>query len=117
MPARRTSLLAILLLMSSHVMAWWNGPQTQPYVQPYGYSWPNVWPGYGRGYAPHVPAYGSTPYGYNGSDWNMKGYMNEQGDMHFIMEYHGNIYNDMFGGNYVYPGYRGYGAPYYGGWR
>ena len=123
MPRWQRSLLAgVLAISSGYAQAWWNGPNMPYYAQPNGYSWPNAWPSFG-------PGYGYSPYGYNGgyggSDWSVKGYMTEQGDAHFVIEYHGNIYDDMFGRNYGnggfpgswgrYPG--GYGMPYYGGWR
>lgn len=41
--------------------------------------------------------------------------MNQRGDTHFIMEYHGNIYNDQFVNPYGQSLNRGYPSnPYYG---
>ena len=120
----RMALLLFLLGLSTSSQAWWGG---------YGPYSPGAWPGYG--YAP----YGQN-WGYGGSDWNVKGVMNEWGDTHFVIEYHGNIYDDMTGSSWGrrpyglpgyarpgfsgggFPGYGGYGLPYsgnpyFGGWR
>ena len=124
----RVCLSVLLLALATHAMAWWGTPFAgSPYAGSY---WPNAWPGYAPGYnyGPHNygggygRGYNYGPYGYpgnsNGSDWNVRGYMTEWGDMHFVIEYRGNINNDLFGNQYGYPGYRGYGMPYYGsGWR
>jgi hypothetical protein len=111
--------LLVLLGMATSGQAWWGG---NPGGYPGGY-WRH--PGIGG-----WPAYGYAPYGnnrgYAGSDWSVKGVMNEWGDTHFVIEYHGNIYEDMGGGAWgrpqgYYGGYPGYGLPYrgnpYGGWR
>jgi hypothetical protein len=106
MQTLRCVIFVMMLLPADFALAWWQVPYAQPYT---GY-WPNAWPALGGGgYAPAYGGYG--PYNYPGSDWRVKGYMTERGDVRFIMEYRGNIYNDMFGG---YPGYN---RPYYGGWR
>ena len=74
-------------------------------------TWPNAWPAYVQ---PQPQRYG-----YNGTGWNVKGTMNQQGDAHFIIEYRGNIYNDQFVNPYGQSFNRGYsGNPYYSnGWR
>ncbi len=112
----RTLSFTLLLAMATTTQAWWGG-------YPGGY-WPHPgtggWPAYG------YPAYGNNR-GYGGSDWNVQGFMNEWGDTHFVIEYHGNIYDDMSGGAWgpargYHGGYPGFappytGNPYFGGWR
>lgn len=101
--------LFLLLVATSHAQAWWGTPYN-------GY-WPNAWPSQNeqRGYYP----YSVQPWGYNGPDWKMRGYITDSGDMHVEFKYRGNINNDFFGGYGGYPGYGSYRQPpYYGyGWR
>ena len=97
-------LVSLMLIPASQAYAWWNTPYAYP---PYynGY-WPNSWPpgGYVR------------PFYYNGSDWRVRGTMSDRGDAHFVIEYHGNMYDDMFGTGYGQRGYPRY--PNYGNsWR
>lgn len=116
----RLASLLLLFALPVSAQAWWGG---------YGPAYPgSYWsyPGTGYGYAP----YGQN-WGYGGSDWNVKGFMNEWGDTHFVIEYHGNVYDDMTGGGWGrrshgypggFPGYGSYGlpypaSPYPGGWR
>ena len=96
-------LLPLLLLSANQAQAWWNTP--------YGYGaqrggyWPNAWPAYVQ----------PQQYGNNRNGWNVRGTMNQRGDTHFIMEYHGNIYNDQFVNPYGQSLNRGYPSnPYYG---
>jgi len=95
----------LLLTLAGQAQAWWNNP--------YGYSpsrmsyWPSVWPAYVQ------PQYNRLPYGYNGTGWNVKGTMNQRGDTHFVIEYHGNIKDMWFGNRYGYLGY----PNYINGWR
>lgn len=92
----------LLLAISVQAQAWWNTP--------YGYSqsrmgyWPSVWPAYVQPQNSYRPQY-------NG--WNVKGSMNQRGDTHFVIEYHGNVYDRKFGNNYGYP--RNQNSLY--GWR
>jgi len=100
----RLVLLAMSLLImtfANQAHAWWNNP--------YGYFpgrtgyWPSVWPAYVQ------PRYGNAPQGnvpFGG--WNVKGTMNQRGDAHFVIEYHGNIYNMQYGNGYGYPAFQGY---------
>jgi len=98
--------LILLLVSTNQAMAWWNGP--------YGYMpnrsgyWPNAW-----------PAYVQQPYRNNNLGWNVRGTMTASGDTHFIMEYHGNIYDDFYGQGYRRPYYNDFfGYPNIGnGWR
>lgn len=105
----------LLLLASGQAIAWWQGPYG---MTPYGYTpwagsyWPNAWPGYYGGYPGAYPGGYSAPFSYGDSDWNVRGTVNEDGEAHFVIEYHGNIYDDMFDTGYGYGPYRGY--PYYG---
>ena len=104
----RPVLLAVSLLLTmfaGQAQAWWNNP--------YGYFpsrtgyWPSVWPAY---IPPQYGSqYGAIPFG----GWNVKGTMNQRGDAHFVIEYHGNIYDMQFGNRYGYPGYQNY----MNGWR
>jgi len=90
-----------MLVLANQAQAWWNTP--------YAYSpnrmsyWPSVWPAYVQ------PRYNRAPYG----GWNVRGTMNQRGDTHFVMEYHGNIYDMQFGNRYGYPVYQNY----MNGWR
>lgn len=110
-----TGLLVLLLIVTGSAQAWWETPYN-------GY-WPNAWPGQNMWPGPYgQPSFG--PYGppnqaYGGPDWNMRGYVTEQGDMHVVIEYHGNVNNDFFGGHGGYPGYGTYPRPPYNGygWR
>jgi len=104
-------LLVLLLITTNQATAWWSTPYG--YTPTYSGYWPNAW-----------PAYGQTPYGYNGSGynnpgWNVRGSMTASGDTHFIMEYHGNIYDEFYGQGYRQPYYNGFpGYSNYGqGWR
>ena len=114
----RATLLLALFCLSANSFAWWGGAPYAP-AYPGGGYWPNYSPGGWQGYGP----YGQN-FGYGGSDWNVKGTMNEWGDAHFVIEYHGNVYDDMTGSGWGrsnrfpggFPGYGGYGLPY-GGWR
>ena len=106
-----TPLILLLLMSANQAVAWWNTPYG--YVPNHRGYWPNAW-----------PAYGQTPYNYNGSGynnsgWNVRGTMTESGDTHFIMEYRGNIYDDFYGHGYRQPYYNGFpGYSNYGqGWR
>jgi len=107
-----SALLALLLLaVTNQAGAWFNGPYGySPYTGGY---WPNAWPNYGR------PMGNIAPYNFNSSDWNVRGSMNENGDAHFIIEYHGNIYDQFYGRGYSQPYYNGFpGYSNYGrGWR
>ena len=99
----RFLLLALLLVSANQSMAWWNTPYG--YATQRGGYWPNAWPAYVQ------PQRNS----YNGTGWNVRGSMSESGEMHFIMEYRGNIYNGQFGSPY---GRYFSNNPYYGrGWR
>lgn len=112
-----TSLLSLLLVVAGNAQAWWGTP--------YGGYWPNAWPGqnvwpgqYGQ---PGFNPGGVHRWGYGGPGWNMRGYMTDRGDMHFVIEYRGNVNRDFFGGHGGYPGYGAYRQPppaFYGsGWR
>ena len=107
--ALSTGVFFFLLMAAGSAQAWWGGT-------PYNGYWPHAWPSptIQRGYSP----YAVQPYGHAGNGWNMRGYMTQQGDVNFVMEYRGNINQDFFGGGYGgYPGYGTYQqSPYYG-WR
>jgi len=102
-----TSVLLFLFFTAGNAQAWWQTP--------YGAYWPNAWPSTNmqRGYNP----YAVQPWGYNSPDWKMRGYINQQGDVHVEFKYRGNINNDFFGGYGGYPGYGTYQRPSYYGWR
>jgi len=95
----RLVLLAMSLLLmtfANQAQAWWNNSNGY-FPSRTGY-WPSVWPAYVQ------PQYGNLPYG----GWNVKGTMNQRGDAHFVIEYHGNIYGMQSGNQYGYPAYQGY---------
>jgi len=93
----RSVLLAMLLMaFASQAQAWWNNPYSNAPNRT-GY-WPSVWPAYVQ------PQYGNVPFG----GWNVKGSMNQRGDTHFVIEYHGNIYDAQFGNQYRYPANQAY---------
>lgn len=96
-----TSLALLLLTVAGHAQAWGGTP--------YGGYWPNAWPG--QYTQPGGYRDGVHRWGYGGPDWNMRGYMTEWGDMHVVIEYHGNINNNFFGGNDWHPGYNAYRRP------
>lgn len=104
-----TCLLFVLLVAAGNAQALWGTP--------YGTYWPNAWPGQNvrPGFYPNDVRH----WGYSGPDWSMRGYMTKWGDMNVVIEYHGNVNNDFFGGGRWYPGYGAYRQPpYYGyGWR
>lgn len=103
MRCSRLACCLLLMALSGQAQAWWSNP--------YGYFpgrtgyWPGVWPAY------VTPQYRTFPY----DGWNVKGAMNENGDAHFVFEFHGNIYDMPFGNRY------GYAYPWYqnrnNGWR
>lgn len=108
----RTVPLAILLLvLANQAMAWWNTPYT--YAPGRSGYWPNAWPAYVQ------PRSHTRPYSDNGAGWNVRGTMTRSGDAHFIMEYRGNIYGDLYGQGYSQPYYNGSPRyPNFGkGWR
>jgi len=92
----------LLLVIAGQAQAWWNTPYSYPQNR-MGY-WPSVWPAYVQ------PQYNRRP---PNSGWNVKGSMNQRGDTHFVIEYHGNIYDMQYGNRYGYP--RNQSSQY--GWR
>jgi len=99
----RMIMLLLLMLSANQAAAWWNVPYGSAYQR--GGYWPNAWPAYAQ------PSYNMMPYQQNNGGWNVRGTMNPSGDMHFIMEYHGNVYDDFYGrGHYGFPYQPGYRA-------
>jgi len=107
----RSLLLILFLLSANHAMAWWNTPYN--YAPQRGSYWPSVWPAYIQ------PQRHFSPYANYGTGWNVKGSMSESGNIYFVMEYRGNIYDDFYGRNYRQPFYNGYqmNPNYWRGWR